>query len=152
MNTDQHENRLKNTEESVSGIKSDIHSIRERFDTLETSVSGQLVKLNEQIAQLSTSVNGLVLVIGERDKMAQAMYQDNKSTFERFGNKIDVLEERTRTNELYLSRADIGDIEKRVRELEKARSGSESTDKLIWAIFAGAGALVIWVLEQFISK
>lgn len=152
MNTDQHENRLKNTEESVSGIKSDIHSIRERFDTLETSVSGQLVKLNEQIAQLSTSVNGLVLVIGERDKMAQAMYQDNKSTFERFGNKIDVLEERTRTNELYLSRADIGDIEKRVRELEKARSGSESTDKLIWAIFAGVGALVIWVLEQFISK
>jgi hypothetical protein len=85
-------------------------------------------------------MNTVVLKLDERDKRSQENSELTKKTFERFGSKIDNLEQKL--NETELKMVHTGFLEQKIIALEKLIYWAGS------AIATAMGAILFWFIQN----
>ena len=148
MSIQDYSERVMRTEEDLKDIHDDLHDIREDFNGFERSMKSDFNMLCKQVSELSTSISLLASTMGERDKQSQIIYEGYKTTFERFGNKIDDIDTR-----LHI---DTKNIDDRVRSLEMANARTQVMTSISKTILVGAssaiGALVMYLLQYVVTS
>jgi len=123
--------RLLQTESTVDNLEKDLTEIK---DTVK--------RLCSQLSDIALSMNTVVLKLDERDKRSQENSELTKKTFERFGSKIDSLEQKL--NETELKMVHTGFLEQKIIALEKLIYWAGS------AIATAMGAILFWFIQNTI--
>jgi predicted RNase H-like nuclease (RuvC/YqgF family) len=121
--------RLLQTESTVDNLEKDLTEIK---DTVK--------RLCSQLSDIALSMNTVVLKLDERDKRSQENSELTKKTFERFGSKIDSLEQKL--NETELKMVHTGFLEQKIIALEKLIYWAGS------AIATAMGAILFWFIQN----
>jgi len=121
--------RLLQTESTVDNLEKDLTEIK---DTVK--------RLCSQLSDIALSMNTVVLKLDERDKRSQENLELTKKTFERFGSKIDNLEQKL--NETELKMVHTGFLEQKIIALEKLIYWAGS------AIATAMGAILFWFIQN----
>jgi|688.fasta_scaffold02858_3 predicted RNase H-like nuclease (RuvC/YqgF family) len=121
--------RLLQTESTVDNLEKDLTEIK---DTVK--------RLCSQLSDIALSMNTVVLKLDERDKRSQENSELTKKTFERFGSKIDNLEQKL--NETELKMVHTGFLEQKIIALEKLIYWAGS------AIATAMGAILFWFIQN----
>jgi predicted RNase H-like nuclease (RuvC/YqgF family) len=123
--------RLLQTESTVDNLEKDLTEIK---DTVK--------RLCSQLSDIALSMNTVVLKLDERDRRSQENSELTKKTFERFGTKIDNLEQKL--NETELKMVHTGFLEKKIIALEKLIYWAGS------AVATAMGAILFWFIQNTI--
>ncbi len=106
--------------------------VSERLDTLQNTFTAIEQDVREDLNNLVSSIQGVIVRMEERDRRANEIMLDNKSAFERLGETIKGHDTRLINLEVKVSRVD-------------------SLERLLYALFAGIGALFVWMLQKLLT-
>jgi len=117
--------RLEALDDRHEEIREDIKEIRAGFESLTKEIHALSVNLvsNAEI------LKGILMRFEDRDKQMQEIATANRETFNRFGNKIDSLDDR-------------------IREAEASTQKVVIIERILWGIVAGIGGLVLVYIQQ----
>ena len=125
--------RLFDAENKVNNLREDV-----------TEIKASVKELIQQISTLSTNMAAVVMKLDERDRHSLENANTNKTTFERFGTKIDSLDVCIRSVELEMAKN--SKFEQSLHTLEKVVYGGGS------AIVLGMGSVMLWLIQTVMGK
>ena len=117
--------RLESIDRSNEELREDIKEIRDGFSGL----TDELHKLSVSLFSNAEIIKGILIRFEDRDKQLHEIALTNRETFNRFGNKIDSLEER-------------------IRKTEEAIPKVSYVERITYGLLAGIGALVLFYIQQ----
>lgn len=129
--------RLENAEQNIQNVKQDLTEIKETLTSIDKEVRKDLTTLSAQFTEFTVMMQGVSIRAEERDKRTTEIFVENRSTFDRFGSKIDNLEKRLQEHSLL-------DVEH--------TNKINSLEKIVYGGFSALGAITVWVLQEILSK
>jgi len=117
--------RLEALDERHEEIREDIKEIRAGFESLTKEIH----MLSVNLVSNAEILKGILMRFEDRDKQMQEIATANRETFNRFGNKIDSLDDR-------------------IREAEASTQKVVIIERILWGIVAGIGGLVLVYIQQ----
>jgi hypothetical protein len=117
--------RIYATEAAVEGVSEQLESLKNTFTTIERDV-------REDLNKFVSSIQGVIVRMEERDRRANEIMLDNRSTFERLGRLLT-------------------DHAERLVEIEVKVSRIDTLEKIVYALLAGVGGLFIWMLQKLLT-
>jgi hypothetical protein len=129
--------RLETAEDNIKNVKQDLRDIKDTLTSIDNEVRKDLTNLSSQFTEFTVMMQGVAIRAEERDKRTTEIFVENKTTFERFGNKIDKLENRLNAHGLL-------DVEhtNKIATLEKIMYGG----------FTAMGSVIVWLLQEIINR
>jgi uncharacterized coiled-coil DUF342 family protein len=117
--------RLESINEKHDELREDIKEIRAGF----CSLTSEIHKIGIDLRGFSELAQGMLTRFEDRDKQIYEASLTVKETFNRFGVKIETIEERLRVAESHYHKIHV-------------------IEKTLWGIVAGIGALVVYYIQQ----
>ncbi len=120
--------RLESIDRSNEELREDIKEIRDGFSGL----TAELHKLSVSLFSNAEIIKSILIRFEDRDKQLHEIAATNRETFNRFGNKIDSLDDR-------------------IRKAEEGTQKVSSVERITYGLLAGIGALVLFYIQQRMS-
>ena len=110
-------------------LKAEIHVIRDDLDNLKDSLN----EIKIDIRGFAATITGVVQRMDERDQRMCEISITNKTSFERFGTRID-------------------ELEKQIVVLKIENAKNQWIEKIIWGVMGGGASallgIAVWVLQR----
>jgi hypothetical protein len=116
--------------DSLTDIKDSLHKI-------DKDLRIDLSKMSEQFTKFIITMESIAVKSEERDRRNSEIFQENKSSFERYGNRIESLEDELAAHDKLNAQQDL-----KIGTLEKVLYGGMTS----------LGGLVIWILDTLLNK
>jgi hypothetical protein len=141
--------RLFDTENKVNNLREDVSEIK-------TNVNAVCA----QITELAKTVQTVVMKLDERDRHSVENANLNKTTFERFGTKIDSLDSCIRDVELKIAKSSnleckVGVLESKVANYAEVSQKTSTLEKVVYGagsfLVVAAGTVMFWMIQKLVG-
>lgn len=141
--------RLFDTENKVNNLKEDVSEIKVNINNLCT-----------QITELTKTMQTVVLKLDERDRHSAENAHLNKTTFERFGNKIDNLDNCIRDVELQIAKSSslehkVTSLENKISTYAELPQKTSILEKVVYGagsfFVVAAGTIMFWMIQKLVG-
>jgi hypothetical protein len=138
--------RLFETEHNVKNLKEDVSEIK-------VSVNN----LCSQLTELAKSMQSVIIKLDERDKASFESANLNKQTFERFGNKIELLDAGIHGVELQIAKSSnleckVTSLDAKVTEFANIAQKTTTLEKVVYGagsfVIVAMGTVMFWLIQK----
>jgi chromosome segregation ATPase len=129
--------RLDKAEESIMSVRDSLTDIKDSLHKIDKDLRIDLSKMSEQFTKFIITMESIAVKSEERDRRNHEISQENKSSFERYGNRIESLEDELAAHDKLNAQQDL-----KIGTLEKVLYGGMTS----------LGGLVIWILDTLLNK
>jgi hypothetical protein len=129
--------RLDKAEESISDVKESLTAIKDTLYKIDKDLHVDLSKMSEQFTKFIVTIESIAIKTDERDRRNSEIFQENRTSFERYGKRIDDLETDLSSHDKLNVQRDL-----KIGILEKVLYGG----------LTSLGALGFWIFDKLLDK
>ncbi len=129
--------RLDKAEESITSVRDSLTDIKDSLHKIDKDLRIDLSKMSDQFTKFIITMESIAVKSEERDRRNSEIFQENKSSFERYGNRIESLEDDLAAHDKLNAQQDL-----KINTLEKVLYGGLTV----------LGTLGMWILNILFEK
>jgi len=129
--------RLDKAEDAINDVKVSLIDIKDVLYTIDKDFNSKLTDMADRFTKFFVTMETIAVKTEERDRRNSEIFQENKSSFERYGKRIDELEGALGKNSTVNAQQDL-----KIGTLEKVLYGG----------LTSLSALGIWILDSLLDK